>query len=96
MKGGYKYNKNWRLKHPEKRNDQKAVYFSKTTYTGSFNRRNPIRQEEDNLILEHSIPDTELHKIIGRSVRAIQARRHRLKYDLAKGSMVVNNLVNGN
>lgn len=35
--------------------------------------------EECNMVLEHSMPDTELSKKIKRSVRAIQVMRSRLK-----------------
>lgn len=36
-------------------------------------------ESEDELILDHSIPDSELSKIIFRSVGAIQSRRSKLK-----------------
>lgn len=36
--------------------------------------------EQDKLVLEHSMTDHELSDKIGHSVRAIQIRRHRLKY----------------
>ena len=36
--------------------------------------------EEDAMVLDHKIPDSELSKELERSVRAIQHRRHRLKY----------------
>jgi hypothetical protein len=35
---------------------------------------------EDAMVLDHKIPDSELSKELERSVRAIQHRRHRLKY----------------
>ena len=36
-------------------------------------------KEEDELVLKHSITDTELSDLIRRSVRSIQIRRSRLK-----------------
>ena len=36
--------------------------------------------EETELVMKHEISDTELSKMLGRSVRAIQRRRHRFLY----------------
>lgn len=37
--------------------------------------------EEDAMVLNHTMPDSELSEKLERSVRAIQHRRHRLKYN---------------
>ena len=48
--------------------------------TGSnLYKRRPYTQEENELILKHSIPDRELSEKIQRSVLAIQHQRCRLK-----------------
>ena len=57
---------------------------------GKFPSR-PYTEEEDQMILEHSIPDRELSDKISRSVGAIQKRRYRLGggRKLDKGEFVV-------
>lgn len=40
----------------------------------------PWTAEEDDAIMKMAISDREIAKLIGRSVSAIQSRRHRLKY----------------
>lgn len=42
-------------------------------------RRGRYSEKEDSLILLHSVPDSELSKLIHRSVMSIQLRRSRLK-----------------
>ena len=54
---------------------QKKRYYAKTAIYGS----RPWTFEEDKMVIEHSITDTELSKIIRHSVNAIQKRRYRLK-----------------
>lgn len=55
---------------------QNLRYYRKTQiYTG----RPKWTPEEDKLVLEHSITDTELSNTIHRSVSAIQNRRSKLK-----------------
>lgn len=55
---------------------QNLRYYRKTQiYTG----RSKWTPEEDKLVLEHSITDTELSNTIHRSVSAIQNRRSKLK-----------------
>lgn len=58
----------------ETRNAQKNRYYGKTAIYAA--RR--WTAEEEQKVLEHSIPDTELSSKIGRSVRSIQIRRSRL------------------
>lgn len=62
-------------------NAQKKRYYSKT---GSYGP-NTWTVEQDKMILEHLISDTELSKIIQHSVKAIQVRRCRLKKKNKKG-----------
>lgn len=54
---------------------QQKRYYAKTSIYG----RNDWTVEQDKMVLEHSIPDSELSKIIHHSVKAIQIRRCRLK-----------------
>jgi hypothetical protein len=77
---GYEYNKTWRYNHPEKRYSGKQRYYDKTR--NAPNRRQPWSAEHERLVLEHTIPDSQLSAIIGRSVNAIQRKRTRL----AKGN----------
>lgn len=57
------------------RNAQRKRYYDKTAIY------EPSRwtSEQDKLVLEHTVSDTELSTLIGHSVRAIQIRRWRLK-----------------
>lgn len=60
----------------ETRNAQRKRYYGKT------NNKYPSRswtEDEDELVLAHSMTDTELSKAIERSVQAIQVRRCKLK-----------------
>lgn len=43
------------------------------------NRHVPWSEDEIKLVIEHNITDAELSSILGRSVSAIQAVRHRYK-----------------
>jgi hypothetical protein len=73
----YKYNKAWRMAHPDKRRKESARYYAKH----AINKKRKgfaWTTEEDKLVIEHSMPDTALSKIIERSVKAIQIRRCRL------------------
>lgn len=56
-------------------NAQKKRYYNKT----KFHCSNVWTAEQDKMVLEHLITDTELSKIIQHSVKAIQVRRCRLK-----------------
>ena len=56
-------------------NAQKKRYYNKT----KFHCSNVWTAEQDTMVLEHLITDTELSKIIQHSVKAIQVRRCRLK-----------------
>lgn len=57
------------------RKNQRKRYYQKTQmYKGR-----PWSQDEERLVLEHKIPDSELSRKIKRSVGAIQTRRRVLK-----------------
>ena len=56
-------------------NRQKRRYYGKSAVYD----RHSWTSEEDDAILKHSIPDSELSPKIGHSVMAIQIRRSRLK-----------------
>lgn len=77
-------NRRKRYKDMEKfrktRNAQRKRYYDKT----SIYPPSRWTAEQDEKVLEHSITDSELSKIIGHSVRAIQHRRSRLKRQLKK------------
>ena len=62
-------------------NAQKKRYYSKT---GSYGP-STWTVEQDKMVLEHLISDTELSKIIHHSVKAIQVRRCKLKKKIKEG-----------
>ena len=57
------------------RNAQRKRYYDKTAIYEPSSWTN----DQDRLVLEHMITDSELSSLIGHSVRAIQIRRCRLK-----------------
>ena len=77
MKGGYKYNKTWRYKHPEKRYADKNRYYGKTSYSRNCGAR--WTQVEEELIIKHELSDRELSAMLGRSMGSIQKKRCKLK-----------------
>lgn len=64
-------------KYHKARNRQRARYYGKTS--NAENSRQPYTLKEMELILDHNITDTELAKMLGRSVLSIQIKRSRLK-----------------
>lgn len=62
-------------KHRETCNRQNRRYYGKS----AIYERHSWTSEEDDAVLEHSIPDSELSPKLGHSVRAIQIRRSRLR-----------------
>lgn len=67
-------------KYSKTRHAQKQRYYNKTAIYEPSN----WTLEHDKMVLEHTIPDSELSEKIKHSVRAIQLRRCRLK-KLLKG-----------
>ena len=76
-KVSYEYNKRYRYSHPSKRADERKKYYDK--YSDSPNSKKLWKEEELQMVLDHKVSDVELHKMLGRSVRAIQAMRTKLK-----------------
>lgn len=68
-------------KFRETTNAQKKRYYSQT---GSYGP-STWTVEQDKMVLEHIITDTELSKIIQHSVKAIQVRRCKLKKKIKEG-----------
>lgn len=77
----YEYHKKWRKKNPDKRNAERKRNYRRTQFANR-NQGQRYDQDHDWLILNSPFTDRELHKIIGRSVQAIQIRRSRLKQKL--------------
>ncbi|MCD7846625.1 MAG: hypothetical protein LUG49_01100 [Oscillospiraceae bacterium] len=59
----------------QKRESHKRYYGK----TANLYSRHPWTAEEEKMVLEHSIPDSELSQKIGRSLKGIQEKRRRLK-----------------
>lgn len=73
----YKNNKKWRKKHPKSFQRQKRRYYRQTAFAP--NGWEEWSTSETKLAVAHIVPDKELSKILGRSVGAIQMRRHRFR-----------------
>ena len=65
-------------KFTKTRNSQRNKYYRKT----AIYPPNSWTSEQDEKVLKHDIPDSELSAIIHHSVKAIQIRRSRLKNEL--------------
>ena len=74
----YKNNKIWRKRRPKIWQKQKKRYH-KQFVAGAFNGRQKYTTREDNMILNKKYLDRVIAKKIGRTVRAIQIRRTRLR-----------------
>lgn len=78
MTGSYEANKRWRHGNPTKRSAQTKRYYDQTTL--ATRRRKPWTAEDDALVLRtEGTSDATLASHIGRSVKAIQMRRNKLK-----------------
>lgn len=65
----------------ERYRETKNKYYSKY-YKATENARNKGKRwtkDEDKLVIEHSVSDRELSREIGRSMKAIQMRRAKIK-----------------
>ena len=65
-------------KYKKTKREQQKRYYHKTQ--DAPNKRKYWTDEETELVMKHEISDTELSKMLGRSVKAIQRRRHRFLY----------------
>lgn len=81
----YEHTKSWKKRNPEKRNAQRRKNY-KSTAAGNIREGSKWIQEEDRLLINFDMSDRYLHSIIGRSVQAIQLRRHKLKHKLAEAA----------
>lgn len=69
----HKENGEYDRKMIEKRNLERKKYYDKTSFAP--NHGNRWSNDEINMVLRHEMSDTELSKMLGRSVRAIQIMR---------------------
>ncbi len=66
-------------KYKKTKREQQKRYYHKTQ--DAPNKRKRWADEETELIIKHEISDTELSKLLKRSVKAIQLRRHRFRME---------------
>ena len=76
-KVSYEYNKRYRYSHHSKRAIERKEYYER--HSDAPNSKKLWKEEELQMVLDNKVSDVELHKILGRSVRAIQAMRTKLK-----------------
>lgn len=77
----YERNKRWRKNKPEIWNASKHRYYRKSRLT-AFNARQQWTLKDCILVIKHHYPDCQTALAIGRSVKAIQVQRVRLKNKL--------------
>ena len=81
LKGGKMLRKsNYRdmEKYKKTKREQQKRYYHKTQ--DAPNSKNYWTDEETEMIMNKTVSDTELSHILGRSVKAIQRKRHRILY----------------
>ena len=72
------HQKKFRSRNPKKRNKYRKENYDKGAKYNYCSHRGYLKQEEE-LILKSKETDRELAKLIGRSVKAIQAKRAKMK-----------------
>ncbi len=77
MADSYETNKKWRKKYPSKWHKGKLRYYQKSQ--GKQNSWKRWTYEEEKMVMDHSMTDTQLSDKLGKSVMAIQIKRGRLK-----------------
>ena len=76
--GNYEYTKKWRKKFPEKRAEGRKRYYDKSR-GGATRSQYAWTSKEMELLETFEGTDTQLAEKIGRSVRAIQVKRAKIK-----------------
>lgn len=79
----YEYNKKWRKENPHKWKMMKLKYYNQFN-KGAHNKYQRWTIRDINLVMKKKDLDRNMAKQIGRSVRAIQSMRMRLKSDKRK------------
>lgn len=74
----YERNKRWRKNRPEVWNAMRQRYYKRSELK-AFNKKQIWTVEDCNMILLRYLPDSNIAELIGRSVKAIQVKRARLK-----------------
>ena len=83
MSPGYEKNKRYRKKYPERRKkERKRNYQATAGAVLNYNNRALWTGLDLAFITLNYFSDRELHKILGRSVQAIQNQRSRLKKEI--------------
>ena len=72
----YAYNKKWRLANPETRHAGKKHYYQKTQ-DATNGRKSWTTKDIEVITAENRLVDSVLAAQLGRSVQAIQQKRHR-------------------
>ena len=80
----YEANKRWRQAHPEVWQASKSRYYAKSE-EGAIHKNRRWTQVELRELMAHSILDKDLAKKLGRSVRALQVQRAKVRARLDKG-----------
>lgn len=72
------FQKKYRSHHPEKRNKERKENYDRGAQY-DYNSHKKYSKQEEELILKSKKTDRELAKVMSRSVKAIQAKRARMK-----------------
>jgi hypothetical protein len=74
----YEATKSWRIRNPVARANQSKRYYAQTDDTANRTREK-WTAAEDRAVLAQATTDLELARLIGRTIRAVQHRRHVLR-----------------
>ena len=80
--------KEWRAKHPERRNEQRRRYYRQ--FQNARNKGKKWTKDELDMILFFGFTDRELSRELGRSVGAIQVKRSKMFKELVLKAEGVN------
>lgn len=84
----YERNKKWRKNKPGVWNAMKNRYFKRSELT-AFNKKQLWTIEDCVRVMSHDCTDNQLAVQIGRSVKAIQVQRVRLKKKIKINSVII-------
>ncbi len=71
----------------QEQHEVQKLRYNKRARKLAFNTHSRWSQEDINRVLDHSVPDRVLAKELGRSIQAVQAKRHSIGF--AKGGLYV-------
>lgn len=86
--GNYKHNKAWRKRNPDIWQKGKQRYYQQFE-AGAYNGKQRWPISDGNLVLQKNTSDRDLARILGRTVKAIQMYRVKLRKNFKNEKIIV-------